>query len=69
MELNWLTITNEDMFDEIWELSDPAKTTTQLKCSQTLKRSKDISKIAHVTSVVQLQFFEATRKCFVHKEN
>ncbi len=31
--------------------------------------SKDIVKIAHVTSVVQLQFFEAIRILFVCKEN
>ncbi len=32
------------------------------------KRSKDIVKIIHVTSVVQQQFYEATRILFV-KEN
>ncbi len=33
------------------------------------KRSKDIGKIIHVTSGVQLEFYEATRILFVRKEN
>ncbi len=41
----------------------------QLKCSQTQKRSKDIDKTVHVTSVAQVQFCEATGILFVHKEN
>ncbi len=44
--------TNNDIFNEIRELSDPAYTTMQLKCSQTQKRNKDIVKTVHVTSVV-----------------
>ncbi len=56
-------------FDEIWELSDPVQTATQIICSQTQKRSKDIDKTVHVTSVAQLQFCEATRILFVRKEN
>ncbi len=39
----------------------------QLKCSQTQKRSKDIGKAAHVTSVVQPQFYEVPRILFVRK--
>ncbi len=41
-------------FDEFWELSDPpidSKGTTTIKVQ---KHSKDIGKIIHVTSVVQL---------------
>ncbi len=41
----------------------------QLKCSQTQKHSKGISKTVHVTSVAQLQFCKATRILFVCKEN
>ncbi len=41
----------------------------QLKCSQTQKRSKDIGKTVHVTSVAQLQFCKAMRILFVLKEN
>ncbi len=41
----------------------------QRQCSQVRKRSKDIGKIVHVTSVAQLQFCEATRILFVGKEN
>ncbi len=36
----------------------------QLKCSQVQKRSKYIGKTVHVTSVAQLQFFDATRILF-----
>ncbi len=42
---------------------------TQLQCSQVQKRSKDIKEIVHVTSVVQLQCYEATRILFVRKKN
>ncbi len=45
--------TNWDIFDEIREISDPpidSKGTTMVKAK---KHSKDIVKIAHVTSVVQ----------------
>ncbi len=61
--------TNEDVFDEIRELSDPPETATQLKCSQVQKRSKYISKTVHVTSVAQLQFCDTTRILFLRKEN
>ncbi len=45
--------TNDDIFDEIQELSDPidSKPTTTFKAP---KGSKHIVKIVHVTSVVQL---------------
>ncbi len=33
------------------------------------KRSKDIGKMVHVTSVVQPSFYEDTRILFVQKEN
>ncbi len=46
--------TNQDIFDEIRELSGPQYTAAQLKYSQVQKRSKDIGKIVHVTLVVQL---------------
>ncbi len=39
------------------------------KCSQVQKRSKYIGKTVHVTSVAQLQFCDATRILFLHKEN
>ncbi len=45
--------TNKNIFDEIRELSDPpidSKGTITIKVQ---KRSKDIDKIVHVTSVVQ----------------
>ncbi len=61
--------TNEDIFDEICELSDPAYTTTQLKCSQTQKLSKNIDKTVHVTSVAQIQLCKAKKILFVHKES
>ncbi len=41
----------------------------QLQCPQFQKRSKDISKIVHVTSVVQQKFYESMRILFVRKEN
>ncbi len=41
----------------------------QLKCSQTQKPNKDIGKTVHVTSVVQLLFYEAMRILFMRKEN
>ncbi len=46
--------TNKDIFDEIQELSDPEKTTTELPTFKVQKGSKDIDKIVHVTSVRQL---------------
>ncbi len=46
--------TNEDIFDEIRELSGSVEAAMPLKCSQTQKRSKDIGKIVHMTSEVQL---------------
>ncbi len=61
--------TNEDIFDEIRELSDPAQTAKQRTCSQVHKRSKYICKTVHVTSVAQLQVCDATRILFVCKEN
>ncbi len=45
--------TKLDIFYEIWEFSYPAWIATQLQCSQLQKRSKDIGKIVHVTSVIQ----------------
>ncbi len=60
--------TNNDICNEIRELSDPANTTMQLKCSQTQRRNKDIVKTVHVTSVVQLYFYKAMRILFVCKE-
>ncbi len=49
----YLQNTNYDIFDEFWELSDPpidSKGPTTIKAQ---KRSKEIVKIIHVTSVVQ----------------
>ncbi len=46
---------NENIFDVIRELSDPAQTAMQLKCSQTQKCSKDIR-----GSTVILQSYENT---------
>ncbi len=43
-----------------------SKDTNKIKVQ---KRSKDIIKIIHVTSVVQPLFYEAPRIYFVHKEN
>jgi len=45
--------TNEDICDEIGELSVPPKTATQLKYPQVRKRSKYMCKTVHVTSVAQ----------------
>ncbi len=46
--------TNEDIFDEIWELSDSlALDSNATIMFKTQKGSKDIAKIVHVTSVVQ----------------
>ncbi len=41
----------------------------QLPRSRPRKVSKDIGKIVHVTSVVQLQFYETLRILFVRKEH
>ncbi len=47
--------TNEDIFDEIRELSVTLRRVTemQVKCFMAQKGSKDIIKLVHVTSVVQ----------------
>ncbi len=65
--------TNEDILDEKRELSDPAYKATQPKYSQTQKRSKDIYKTVHVTSVTQLKvhkaivlkYFSSTKKTII----
>ncbi len=49
----YLQNTIEDIFDEIWELSDPSKTAMQLTRPRPRKAVKDIVKIVHVTSGVQ----------------
>ncbi len=51
--LIYLRNTNDNIFDEFWGLSEPpidSKGTTTIKAQ---KRSKEIIKIIHVTSVVQ----------------
>ncbi len=40
------------MFDEFWELSEPPKDSKDPNTIKVQKRSKDIVKIIHVTSVV-----------------
>ncbi len=45
--------TNEDIFDGIWELSDPPIDSDGITRIKVQKRSKDIVKIIHVTSGVQ----------------
>ncbi len=50
---------------DFWPSID-SKGTTTVKAQ---KRSKDIIKIIHVTSVVKPQFYEATRILFVYEEN
>ncbi len=45
--------TNEDIFDGIWELSDPPIDSKDITNDQAQKHSMDISKIVHVTSGVQ----------------
>ncbi len=45
--------TNEDIFDAFRELSDPPIDSKDLNTIKAKKRSKDIVKIIHVTSVVQ----------------
>ncbi len=45
--------TNEDMFDEIRELSDPPIDSKATDTFEAQKDSKEIIKIVHVTSVVQ----------------
>ncbi len=54
-------------FDEIRELSDLESNATDTFKAQ--KGSNNINKIVHVKSVVQPQFYKATRLLFVHKEN
>ncbi len=49
--------TNEDIFDGIWELSDPPID------SKDPYRIKD-----HVTSVCQLEFYETTRILFAQRK-
>ncbi len=49
-----------------WPSIDSNETGTRFKAQ---KRSKDIVKIVHVTSLVQPEFDETTRILFVHKEN
>ncbi len=43
--------TNEDIFDEIWELSDPPIDSNATETFKAQKDSKDIVKIDHVISV------------------
>ncbi len=45
--------TNEDIFDEIQELSDPPIGSKDITTINAQKSSKDIGKIIHVTSGVQ----------------
>ncbi len=49
-----------------WPSIDSNETGTHFKAQ---KRSKDIVKIVHVTSLVQPEFYETTRILSVHKEN
>ncbi len=50
------------------ELSDPPIHSKDPNTIKVQKRSKDIIKIIHVTSVVQPLFYEAQRILFVHKQ-
>ncbi len=45
--------TNEDIFDEFCELSDPPIDSNAITTIKVQKRSKEIGKIIHVTSGVQ----------------
>jgi len=45
--------TNEDLFDEIRDLSDPSIDSNAITTFKAEKVSKDIVKIVHVTTVVQ----------------
>jgi len=45
--------TNEDLFDEICDLSDPSIDSNAITTFKAEKVSKDIVKIVHVTTVVQ----------------
>ncbi len=47
--------TNEDIFDEFRELSDPPIDSKDPYTIKVQKRSKDIVKIIHVASVVRIQ--------------
>ncbi len=47
--------TNYNIFDEIRELPDPPIDSNVINTIKVQKRSKDISKIIHVASVVQPQ--------------
>ncbi len=44
---------NEDIFDVFWEFSDPPIDSKDPYMIKAQKRSKEIGKIIHVTSVVQ----------------
>ncbi len=55
--------TNFYICDEIWELSDPNDR------NEIHRRSKDIDKTVHVTSVDQPQLYEPTKILFSCKEN
>ncbi len=61
--------TNKDIFAAFWELSDPPIDSKGPYTIKAQKHSKEISRIIHVTLVVQLLFYEATRILFVCKEN
>ncbi len=62
----WNTIS--DIFDASRELSDPPIDSKDPYTVKAQKRSKEIIKIVHVTSVVQPVFYEATRILFVRKK-
>ncbi len=59
---------NEDIFAEFWELSNPPTDRIVITTINVQKRSKEISKIIHVSSGVQPSFYTATRILFIHKE-
>ncbi len=61
--------TNQDIFDEFRELSDPPIDSKDPNTIKAQKCSKEIFKIIHVTSVVQPWLYKASRILFVCKEN
>ncbi len=59
--------TNYDIFYAFWELSEPPIDSNVITTIKVQKSSKEIGKIIHVTSGVQLSFNEATRILFETK--
>ncbi len=61
--------TIQDILDENQQVCDCPIDCQTINTVKAQKSMKDIVKIVHLPSVVQSEFYEATRILFVHKEN